>query len=87
MNTDETIELAAKLLAQELTLGLLIALASNSRADVIGRMHIALQGLLTDAVRNVGAAQPDLPASIGDQLEALAGQHLDRIFSTASQLK
>lgn len=87
MDAEETIELAAKLLAQELALSLLIAIASKGRADVVGRMHTALQGLISDAVRNVGAAQPELSTLIGDQLEALAGQHLDRIFSTASQLK
>lgn len=87
MDAEETIQLAAKLLAQELTVSLLIAVSANGRSEVVGRMHSALQGLLSDAVKNVGAAQPELPASLGDRLEALAGQHIDRIFSTASQIK
>jgi len=81
------IELRAQLMAQQVALGLLFAAAANGRADVVNRMHEALQGLITDAVRNAGARQPDMPAAMGAMMEAIAGQHVDAIFSMASQVK
>ena len=87
MDAQDLIEVRAHLLAQDLTLAVLIAAISNGRSDVVGRMHHALQGLLSDSVKNVGAANTDLPESVGNRLEALAGQCLDRLFSMASQIK
>ena len=87
MEVEEMLALSARLQAHEMTLALLIAALAHNHPKLIGNMHQALQGQISVAVKNVGFALPELPAAMGNVLEALTGQCLDRIFSTASQIK
>ena len=88
MNEIEIIEVNSRFQSIEMTLSLLLACFVAGRPEALGRMHEALQGLLSDAVKNVAATAPGSShAELGARLEALSGQNLDRIFSTAKAIR
>ena len=88
MNEIEIIEVNSRFQAIEMTLSLLLACSVAGRPEMLGRMHETLQGLLSDAVKNVSATAPGSShAELGARLEALSGQNLDRIFSAAKAIR
>lgn len=87
MDAIETVETAANHYALEMTLALLLAGAAMSRPNILADMHKVLTDFVLDGVKNGAVVMPDMPAEFAGRFEEAACATLDRLFSTAKNLR